>query len=156
MPEHDAVTKAHLIVLGSIAGLFVWIFADALFGAGTFAFRDAGHYYYPLLQFVRSEWLEAKGGMFGVDACDAVDRRFREGRCGVLDEEVVEDVRRQQSADRPFVADLCARVLVEWPRRVQDEAAVGQPQHRRARAKLEPTRHLEVVIDHPQSRRELT
>jgi len=39
-----------------VAGLFVWFFADALFGGGVFVFRDAGHYYYPLFQFIKSEW----------------------------------------------------------------------------------------------------
>ena len=48
------VTKPRLIVLLSIAGLFVWLFADALFRGGVFVFRDAGHYYYPLFQFIRS------------------------------------------------------------------------------------------------------
>jgi len=50
------VTRARLIVLASITGLFVWVFADALFGSGVFVFRDAGHYYYPLFQFTTSQW----------------------------------------------------------------------------------------------------
>jgi len=50
------VTKSRLVVPVLIAGLFVWFFAEALFGGGVFAFRDAGHYYYPLFQFVKSEW----------------------------------------------------------------------------------------------------
>ncbi len=48
--------RQRLFVLGSIAGLFAWLFADALFGSGVFVFRDAGHYYYPLLKFVAGEW----------------------------------------------------------------------------------------------------
>ena len=50
------MTKSRLIVLALVAGLFVWFFADALFGGGVFVFRDAGHYYYPLFRFVKSEW----------------------------------------------------------------------------------------------------
>ena len=50
------MTKPHLVVLAAIAGLFVWVFADALFEGGVFVFRDAGHYYYPLFQFVSGEW----------------------------------------------------------------------------------------------------
>jgi hypothetical protein len=43
-------------VLLLIAGLCVWFFADALFRGGMFVFRDAAHYYYPLLRFVGGEW----------------------------------------------------------------------------------------------------
>jgi hypothetical protein len=46
-----------LIPLALLAGLFCWVFAEALFGSGVFVFRDAGHYYYPLLKFVRDQWL---------------------------------------------------------------------------------------------------
>ncbi len=48
--------KPRPIVLLSVAGLFVWLFADALFRGEVFVFRDAGHYYYPLFQLVRGEW----------------------------------------------------------------------------------------------------
>ncbi|MHC4403991.1 MAG: YfhO family protein [Planctomycetota bacterium] len=44
------------ILIALIAGLFVWVFADALFFGGVFAFRDAAHYYYPLLQFTADQW----------------------------------------------------------------------------------------------------
>ncbi len=50
------MARSRLIVLASIAGLFVWLFANALFHGGVFVFRDAGHYYYPLFQFVAGEW----------------------------------------------------------------------------------------------------
>ncbi len=45
-----------LIVLAAVIGLFVWFFANALFGGGMFCFRDAAHYYYPLFQFITDEW----------------------------------------------------------------------------------------------------
>ncbi len=48
--------RPRLLVLAATAGLFGWIFADALFGSGMFAFRDAAHYYYPLFKFVQGEW----------------------------------------------------------------------------------------------------
>lgn len=40
-----------LIAWLSVIGLFVWVFAAALFADGIWVFRDAGHYYYPLYQF---------------------------------------------------------------------------------------------------------
>lgn len=40
--------------------VFVWVFADALFRDGLFAYRDSGHFYYPLFQYVRSEWLSGR------------------------------------------------------------------------------------------------
>ena len=52
--------RTRFILLAVFAGLFVWMFADALFRSGVFVFRDAGHYYYPLFQFVKSEWLAGR------------------------------------------------------------------------------------------------
>ncbi len=52
--QHAAKPQATVLIL--IAGLFVWLFADALFGSGTFAFRDAGHFYYPLFRLIGDEW----------------------------------------------------------------------------------------------------
>jgi len=49
-----------LAVVVSIVGVFAWVFADALFGSGVFVFRDSGHYYYPLFQFVKGEWLAGR------------------------------------------------------------------------------------------------
>ena len=53
-------STSRLVVLVSIAGLFVWLFADALFGSGMFVFRDAAHFYYPLFQFIADEWAEGR------------------------------------------------------------------------------------------------
>jgi len=61
------VTKPRTIVLLSITGLFVWLFADALFRGGVFVFRDAGHYYYPLFQFVRDEWAAGRVPLWNPD-----------------------------------------------------------------------------------------
>ena len=47
---------SRLIVLVAIAGLFLWLFVEAIFGGGMFAFRDAAHFYYPLFKFVQGEW----------------------------------------------------------------------------------------------------
>jgi hypothetical protein len=52
--------KASVPVVLLVAGLFAWLYAEALFGGGLFVFRDAGHYYYPLLQFIRGEWLAGR------------------------------------------------------------------------------------------------
>jgi len=43
-------------VTAVILGLFGWMFADVLFGSATFVYRDAGHFYHPLLHFVRTLW----------------------------------------------------------------------------------------------------
>jgi len=53
VPRH---VRPRLIVVGSIAGLFVWLFFDAIFSSGMFCFRDAAHYYYPFFKFIQSEW----------------------------------------------------------------------------------------------------
>ncbi len=52
--------KPRLLPLALAAGLFCWVFAEALFSSGVFVFRDAGHYYYPLLRFVRDQWLSGR------------------------------------------------------------------------------------------------
>ncbi len=41
--------------------LFTWLFADVLFQDHQFAFRDVGHYYYPLYEFLHTAWTE--GGL---------------------------------------------------------------------------------------------
>jgi hypothetical protein len=43
-------TQSKLIVLGLVLGLFCWIFADVIFRDRNFCYRDAGHFYYPLLE----------------------------------------------------------------------------------------------------------
>jgi len=48
--------KPRPIVLTLVAGLFVWLFAEALLGGGMFAFRDAAHFYYPLFRFAGDQW----------------------------------------------------------------------------------------------------
>ena len=52
--------KLRLIPLALAAALFGWLFAEAIFGSGVFAFRDAGDFYYPLLRFVRDQWLSGR------------------------------------------------------------------------------------------------
>ena len=59
-PKSQIQNLKSLISLAIVAGLFCWIFAGALFGSGVFAFRDAGSYYYPLLKFVRDQWLSGR------------------------------------------------------------------------------------------------
>jgi hypothetical protein len=51
------MSRSHWFIAVLILGLFGWVFAEALSASGMFAFRDGGHYYYPLLQTVRGEWL---------------------------------------------------------------------------------------------------
>ncbi len=49
-------TTRRLIVLFLVLALFSWVFGDVLFRDRNFVYRDAGHFYYPLLQLVRDEW----------------------------------------------------------------------------------------------------
>ena len=49
---------ARRVMLVCIAGAAAWVFREAIFGGGMFAFRDAAHYYYPLLQHVVGRWAE--------------------------------------------------------------------------------------------------
>ncbi|QDV32494.1 hypothetical protein [Tautonia plasticadhaerens] len=42
--------------LGCLAALFLHCFGTALFRGEQFAFRDAGHFYYPLYKVVQDEW----------------------------------------------------------------------------------------------------
>lgn len=44
------------VVVAVLSALFTWIFAAVLFRGEMFAFRDAGHFYYPLFQFIQSQW----------------------------------------------------------------------------------------------------
>ncbi len=48
--------KPRLTILLLCGVLLVWLFAPALGGGSSFAFRDAAHYYHPLFQYVRQEW----------------------------------------------------------------------------------------------------
>ncbi len=45
-----------LVILGSLAGLFLACYAPVLFQGRQFGYRDAGHYYYPLNERVDREW----------------------------------------------------------------------------------------------------
>jgi len=47
---------SRVTVLVCVAGLFAWVFFDALFAGEMFCFRDAAHYYYPLFQFIQEQW----------------------------------------------------------------------------------------------------
>ena len=45
-------------------GLFAWIFFDVLFCGRMFAFRDAGHFYYPLFEYIQSQWSAGQVPLF--------------------------------------------------------------------------------------------
>ena len=47
---------ARLLAVAVILGPFLWCFGPALWGARSFVFRDAAHYYYPLFQWCCREW----------------------------------------------------------------------------------------------------
>ncbi len=57
-----ARTRAAAIALAIVpmAAAFVVCYGAALFGGRQFAYRDAGHYYYPLHQRVQREWSEGR------------------------------------------------------------------------------------------------
>ncbi len=48
--------KAWLLLLVITAALVGWLFAPALTGGASFAFRDAAHFYHPLFEYIRGEW----------------------------------------------------------------------------------------------------
>lgn len=48
--------KSNWIAFGLVGVLVAWIFAPALDGGSSFAFRDAAHYYHPLFEYIRGEW----------------------------------------------------------------------------------------------------
>lgn len=48
--------NAWLLLLALTAALILWLFAPALTGASSFAFRDAAHFYHPLFEYLRGEW----------------------------------------------------------------------------------------------------
>ena len=52
--------KRRLIVLVGTGVLLAWFFAPAVIGTSGFAFRDAAHYYHPLFEYVRGEWLAGR------------------------------------------------------------------------------------------------
>ncbi len=54
------LSKSHLLVIGSVGGLLVWLFGPALLGTHSFVFRDAAHYYHPLFELIRDEWLSGR------------------------------------------------------------------------------------------------
>jgi hypothetical protein len=49
-------TRLRLLAAAGFFGLFAWLFCDVLFLPNSFAFRDAGHFYHPLFEFVGQEW----------------------------------------------------------------------------------------------------
>jgi len=50
------VRKAWLLLLAIMAAPVGWLFAPALTGGSSFAFRDAAHFYHPLFEYIRGEW----------------------------------------------------------------------------------------------------
>ena len=54
--DERARLKPRLTILLLSGALLVWLFAPALGGGSSFAFRDAVHYYHPLFQYIRQEW----------------------------------------------------------------------------------------------------
>jgi hypothetical protein len=54
------LSKSRLLVSGSFGVLLAWLFAPALSGTHSFVFRDAAHYYHPLFEFIRQQWLSGQ------------------------------------------------------------------------------------------------
>ncbi|MGD9721747.1 MAG: hypothetical protein AB7O59_05335 [Pirellulales bacterium] len=50
------MTRPRLLTLATLSALFVWLFAPALVGRASFAYRDAAHFYHPLFEYARAEW----------------------------------------------------------------------------------------------------
>ncbi len=56
LPASVSTLKPRLTILLLTGVLLVWLFAPALGGGSSFAFRDAAHFYHPLFQYIRQEW----------------------------------------------------------------------------------------------------
>lgn len=54
------LSKPSLLVAGAAGGLLLWLFGPALWGGQSFAFRDAAHYYYPLLEWIGQQLAEGQ------------------------------------------------------------------------------------------------
>jgi hypothetical protein len=54
------VNRSRWFSFALIASLAGWFFAEAIFGGGQFAVRDAGHYYAPLFRYCRQQWGEGR------------------------------------------------------------------------------------------------
>ncbi|MEX0676279.1 MAG: YfhO family protein [Pirellulales bacterium] len=52
--------KRRLTVFVGTGVLLAWFFAPAVSGTSSFTFRDAAHYYHPLFEYVRGEWLAGR------------------------------------------------------------------------------------------------
>ncbi len=51
-----AASNRSLIVVAIVLATFCVVFGEAIFQDRNFIYRDAGHFYYPLLQYVADEW----------------------------------------------------------------------------------------------------
>ncbi|MFO0890061.1 MAG: hypothetical protein U0790_13090 [Isosphaeraceae bacterium] len=56
----DRRGRSLILAAGVFLILMSWCFGRALVGGGQFAYRDAGHFYYPLYQRVQTEWNEGR------------------------------------------------------------------------------------------------
>lgn len=54
------LSTSRVIVVGSVAILLLIFFAPALGGGYGFVFRDAAHFYRPMFEFIRDEWLAGR------------------------------------------------------------------------------------------------
>lgn len=51
-----AALRRRLLFLTVLACAVVFVFYQGLFRGGVFVYRDAAHFYYPLFEFIQSEW----------------------------------------------------------------------------------------------------
>ncbi|MEQ8786715.1 MAG: hypothetical protein RIC55_10470 [Pirellulaceae bacterium] len=56
MPTTAQKMLAPACLTATSLGLMLWLFTPVWFGGEMFAYRDAAHYYYPLLQWTAAEW----------------------------------------------------------------------------------------------------
>jgi hypothetical protein len=56
------------LALGCLTVLLLAVFRSVLFHDGQFAFQDAGHYYYPLLERVQQEWRAGRWPLWAPEA----------------------------------------------------------------------------------------
>jgi len=54
------VSRLGWVVGIAFVGLFVWLFASALFTSRSFVYRDAAHYYDPLFEWTADQWSDGR------------------------------------------------------------------------------------------------
>jgi hypothetical protein len=61
------LSKSHGLVAAAVAAPLAWLFAPAMTGGSSFAFRDAAHFYHPLFEFIHDQWRSGRIPLWNPD-----------------------------------------------------------------------------------------